>query len=255
MHHYRMVNILHFPEYLNQRFTVIAIRHEPVIQSHGAEQIMFALSTGSAQFFKPFIHASMYFGYGHLIIIEDDNHIGAHFAHRVEPFQRFAAAHGTIANHRNDIFMATLKVSGHSQAGSEGNGCGRMSYFKEIVFTFCRIGIAGYIVVMFLFQIRLFAPGENLVRIYLMGYIPYNLIFWRIKYGMKRNGGFHNAKIRAKMAAMDAGPLQHSLADFLRQFFSFRCAQCLKIFRSVYSIQYHIFLLYSRNRSVFAPMV
>ena len=141
--------------------------------------------------------------------------------------------------------MPAAEVSGHGQSGSQGNGRRGMPYFKEIMLAFCRIGVAGYIIIMFFFQICLFSSGENLVWIYLMRYVPYNLILRGIKHRMKRNSGLHNAKIRAKMTAMDTGSLQHGLSDFLCQFFSFRCIQCLKVLRSVYSIQYHMFLLLS----------
>ena len=170
-----MVNVLYFPEYTDQFFRIMF--NKPVVQTHGPEKVVRILSMGFSEFGKLLIHAAMHFGNGLIIVIEHNDQVGTHFADSIQPFQRFAAAHGSVADDGDDIFMRLFQVSGFGQSGGQGEGSGCMTYVKKVMFTFIRIGISGDIVIMFRGQVGLTASGQHFVRVALMGYIKYNLVF------------------------------------------------------------------------------
>ena len=75
VNHYRMVNVLYFPEYTDQFFRIIAMFNKPVVQTHGPEKVVRILSMGFSEFGKLLIHAAMHFGNGLIIVIEHNDQV------------------------------------------------------------------------------------------------------------------------------------------------------------------------------------
>ena len=92
-----------------------------------------------------------------------------------------------------------------------------MPYRKEIMLTFVRIAVAGYIIIFFFIQIRILSACQHLVWIALMRYVINNFILRGIKYIMQRNRCLYHTEVRAKMTAMLACSNQKCMAHFFRQ--------------------------------------
>ena len=91
MYYYRMLNIFHFRESLNQCFHIIAVVHVHIIQSHSLEEITFALTVTVTQIFQVLVQTTVILGNRHLIVVDNNNHICSKFRYIIQSFKCFAA--------------------------------------------------------------------------------------------------------------------------------------------------------------------
>ena len=91
MYYYRMLNIFHFRESLNQCFHIIAVVHVHIIQSHSLEEITFALTVAVTQIFQVLVKTTVILGNRHLIVVDNNNHVCTKLRHIVQSFECFAA--------------------------------------------------------------------------------------------------------------------------------------------------------------------
>ena len=160
----------------------------------------------------------MVFGNGHIIIIYHNNKIAAQLCHIIQTLQCFAAAQRAVTDHCDYIAVLALQVSCLCKPCRQTNRCGRMPYRKEIMLAFVRIAVAGYVIIFFFIQIRIFSACQHLVRIALMRYVINNFILRGIKYIMQCNRCLYHTKVRAKMTTMLACSNQKCMAHFFRQY-------------------------------------
>lgn len=75
VHHHRMVDVLDLLQCVNQRVHIVAVRHIPVIESEGVEQVVLGCAIGGAQFGEPLVDAAVVRSDRHLVIVEDDERL------------------------------------------------------------------------------------------------------------------------------------------------------------------------------------
>ena len=210
VHSHRPGAVLDLPECGDQRRNIVAVFHKHIVQTHGTEQITLCLAVSIPQQLQIPVQAAMIFRNGHIIVIDNNNKVGVHFAGKVQTFQCLAAAERAVTDHR-----------------------------KEIVFTFTRIGISRYIIIMFFIQIGIFSASQHLVGIALMRNVIDDLILRGIEYIMHGNGRFHHAEIRSEVTAVLAQTKQQSLPHFCCQCMHFVYVQFFYIFRCIDFFQIH----------------
>lgn len=110
-HHHRMADVLDLLQCVDQRVDIVAVRHIPVIESEGEEQVVLGCAVGGTQFGEPLVDAAAVRSDGHLVVVEDDDEIGVHLAHVVEPFERLALTHRTVADEGDDVLRAPAQVT------------------------------------------------------------------------------------------------------------------------------------------------
>ena len=219
VHSHRPGAVLDLPECGDQGRNIVAVFHKHIVQTHGTEQITLCLAVSIPQQLQIPVQAAVIFRNGHIIVIDNNNKVGVHFAGKVQTFQCLAAAEGAVTDHRNDIAGSAVQIPCLCQTACKANRSGRMPYVKEIVFALLRIGIAGNVVKVFFIQIGIFSAGQHLVRIALMRNVVDDLILRGIEYIMHGNGRFHHAEIRSEVTAVLAQTKQQSLPHF--------CCQCM----------------------------
>ena len=84
---------------------------------------------------------------------------------------------------------------------------------------------------------RFFAAGQNFVDINLMAHVPDELVLGRVENLVQRDGQFHDAEIRAEMAAALGEALDQFGADFAREFLQLRHRQLFDVLRAVHHVE------------------
>ena len=137
----------------------------------------------------------------HVIIVQDNQHIGVQVAGVVQGLKGHTGGHGAVANHRNALAPGILHAgcNGHAQCGADG-GAG-VANTEGVVFTFRPFREPGQ-AILAADAAHLFpAPGQDLVGVGLVAYIPDQPIFGGIEDIVQGDGQFQNAQAGTKVAA------------------------------------------------------
>ena len=137
---------------------------------------------------------------GHVVVIENHQDIGA-FAGPgvVEPFEREAAGHRTVADDSHDL----MPLAPH--LGSLGHAERRRNRHRGMPAPESVVGALGHAretadAAQQAFGLeRLAAPGDNLVGIGLVPYVPDDLVRGRIENVVECGGEFHAAEARRQV--------------------------------------------------------
>ena len=128
----------------------------------------------------------------HLIVIENDQQIGADMAGMCKGFKRHAAGDGTIADDRND-FSVWRQLAG-SDCHTHGcrNAGGAVPNAKGIEFTFGTLGESREATSLTDGMHAIRAPRYDLVRVGLVADIPDDAIFGGVENMVQGDGQFDN---------------------------------------------------------------
>ena len=88
----RVVDVFHLSEGVYQCLHVIAVFHVQIIQSHGGKEVARRLTVGFAQQLQVTIQTAVIFGNGHLVVIDNNNHVSSEFCYVVQSLEGFASA-------------------------------------------------------------------------------------------------------------------------------------------------------------------
>ena len=149
----------------------------------------------------------MVFCNGHIIVIYYNDQIAFQLCSKIKSLQSFSATEGTITDHSDHIFPATVKVASFCQTACQTDRGRSMSYRKMIVLTLLRTTVSGHIIIMLLIQVSILSACKHLMWICLMGYIIHDLILRGFKYIMERDCRLHHTKVWSEMTAMNTCPL------------------------------------------------
>ena len=158
---------------------------------------------------------------GHVVIVEDHDEARVHGACIVHGLIGHARGHGAIADHRDDIVLASLQIARDGHAKARRNRGRGMGGAKGVVFALRALGEARETIGLAQGADAVAAPGEDLVGIGLMAHVPDQAIFGRVEGVMQRHRQFDDAKARAQMTTGDghrADGLATQFVGDLRQF-------------------------------------
>ena len=215
MNHDGVVGVLHFPEYLDQGFDIVAVSHILIVQPHGTEEVALRLAVGLAEQGEILVEAAMVLGDAHPVVVHDDDDAGAQFASLVETFEGLASAQRAVAYHHHDVLMRTLDVAGFLQTGGKGDGSGGVTQLKLVVLRrFRRTAISRNLQEATVVIKAEGTAGEHLVGITLVGYVEDELVFGAVEHIVHGNGCLHDTEIGPHMATDVAVAVQDAVADF-----------------------------------------
>ena len=185
----------------------------------------------------------------HIVVIEHHQQIGVHHASVVHRFECHSGRHGAVADDRDRAprFPAQPGCLRHAQRRRDrGAGVRRA---ECVVFAFRAPRKAGDAAVHAQPGHALAPPGENLVRIGLVAYVPHQPVVRRIEHVMQRDGEFHRPQIGRQMAAGLADRLDDVGAQLFRQLRELAPFQRPQLGRTVDGFQQ---LVHRRIKSPFA---
>ena len=105
----------------------------------------------------------------------------------VERLIGHSAGKRAVSNHSDGIPRLPFDRLGAGQTGSNGNRSAAVSRYKCVIGAFGRFREPGKAVFLAQGVHFLFPACQNLMRIRLMSYIPYNLILRGVEYLVQRN--------------------------------------------------------------------
>ena len=176
--------------------------------------------------------------YRHIIVVEDNEHIGPADTCMVQRLKWQTRGHSAITYNSDMatmVFTLVLGSDGHTQR--RRYRCRRVPYAKCIVnafTTFRKPADAAILPV----GMKNFAPaGKYFVSISLVAYVPYQLIVWSIKYIMQCHGKLHHPEAGAKMPAMNAHAIYNELSQFVTHLLQLVFIQLSQVIRGIYLAQ------------------
>ena len=137
---------------------------------------------------------------GHVVVIEDHQDVGA-FAGPgiVEPFEREAAGHRTVADDGHDLVPLAPHFSSFGHAERRRNRHRGMPAPESVVGALGHARETADAAQQAFGLERLAAPGDNLVGIGLVPHVPDDLVRGRIENVVECGGEFHAAEARRQM--------------------------------------------------------
>src|SRR5699024_7526622 len=92
--------------------------------------------------------------------------------------------------------------------------CRAVSRIKGVALTFLPLWKSAHTSVFSQIVKAFPSPGQDLMGIRLMSYIPDQFILWKIKHQMHGDGKFYNAQIGGQMSPVPADLFQQKFPDF-----------------------------------------
>ena len=105
------VTVLLLGEHADEFLRIVAVRNIAIGEPHRAEEIVLRRAVCLAQLFELAVHAAVVLGDGLIVVVEHDDEVRPHLADDVQPLERLAAGHGTVADHDDDIFLSARTVA------------------------------------------------------------------------------------------------------------------------------------------------
>src|SRR5438105_31973 len=156
-------------------------------------------------------------GDAHAVVVEDDDHAGAHVTDVVKALERHAGRERAVADDRDDVVILALEITrdGHAlRGGDRGPGVSRA---ELIVF---RLGAhqESRDAAVLPERAEVLPPsGEHLVHVRLVAGIPDELVPRRIEYAMQRYRELDRPEARGDVAAGLLHVLDGEVTDLLTE--------------------------------------
>ena len=146
---------------------------------------------------------------GHVVVIEDHQHIGVQVAGMVQCLKRHPCGHGAIADHCNALAARALHAGGDGHPQGRTDGRAGMPHAKGVVFAFSPLREARQTILAANAVHTLATTSEDFVGIGLMPDIPHQAVVGSIEHIVQSNGEFKNSKAGTKVpAGLPYGPQQ-----------------------------------------------
>ena len=178
-------------------------------------------------------------GYGHPVVIEDNDEVGLQVRCIVDRLVDHAARRGSIADDRNDRIILTCQIPRADNSESRGDRGGAVSGVKHVAAALRPLRKSGHTAQLPQRGEPLLASGQDLVRVGLMAHIPDQAVLLRVKSEMKGHRQLHHAKIRRQMSARYGQFFNQKLPDLLCQLRELIVRDLPDIARLINLLQYH----------------
>ena len=153
----------------------------------------------------------------HLVVVEDDQHIGSLMARMRQRFKSHASCDGAIANNGYDFPVDALLLCRHRHphcCGDAGRGVADTKCIEGTLRAFRKARQSSNLAHRAHFAA---APGENLVRIGLVSHVPDNAVMGRTEYVVQCHGQFNDSQAGAKVTASSRHRIEEILTKLFRQ--------------------------------------
>ena len=184
-----------------------------VVEPHRAENVALTGTVTGAQLGQIAIQATVVFGDGLVVIVDDDDQVAVEFGGIVEALKRQTARKRAVANDGNDVVRVTRQVARVGKAAAQAHRRGGMAHGKQVVLGLVGIGKARSLTITLRIDIGVRAPRQRLVGVGLVRNVKDNLIDGGVKHAMKRNRKLNDAQVGGNVSADGGGAFEDCLAD------------------------------------------
>ena len=242
MHYGGTVSVLHATEHLNELSDVVALLQVFIVEAPRLKPVVLAHAVALAQRTKVLVYSSVVLGYGHLVVVHNDDDARAKLRRLVKSFESLAARQRSVADNGNDVLLRALHVACLLQSRGKADGCGGMSHLKVVVLrTLRRRRISRYGVhVVHVAEESCSTSCQHLMRITLVADVKHQLVLRCIKDVMQCHRSLHETKVGSHVSAMLADTIEHSLTCLVSHNVKCLDVHALKVGRCLYLLYIHI---------------
>ena len=138
---------------------------------------------------------------GHLVVIQDHQHIGPLVPGVGQGFEGHAAGDGPVADHRDDLALQALLPGCQGHAHGGGDAGGRVADPEGVVFALAALGKAGQTASLAHAMHLAHATGEYLVGVGLVAHVPDDAVVGRAEHVVQGHGELYHPQTSAEVAA------------------------------------------------------
>ena len=211
--HDGMIDIAQFLQRVDQGQHVVAGVQITVVESHRAENVALTGAVAGAQLGQIAIEATVVFGDGLVVIVDDDDQVAVEIGGIVKALKRQAARKRAVANDGDDVVAVARQIAGVCQAAAQAHRCGGVAHGEQVVLGLVGIGKARSLAKTFRIDIGIRAPGQRLVGVGLVRNVKDNLVDRGVKHAMKRNRKLNDAQVGGNVSADSGGAFEDGVAN------------------------------------------
>ena len=153
----------------------------------------------------------------HLVVVDDDQHLGLALPDVVERLERQPAHQRSIAHHDHDALEAVPDVARLGEPFGDREARAGMAAVEHVVGRLRPAREAADPVELPQRAEALEAPRQELVRVRLVPGVPHDVVAGRLQQAVERDGELDDAQRRAQVAARDRDRGDDGLADLERE--------------------------------------
>ena len=245
VYHHGMVDVFDLAESFHETAHIVASLDVEVVEAEGPEVVALCLTAALAQTFEVAVEPAMVLGYAHLVVVDDDDDVGAQFGGGVESFESLAARERAVADDGDDILFAAKDVAAFLQSCSQGDGGGGVANLKVVIHGALQWrGISRDAVHAVHIEETVLAPGEHLVGIALVGDIEDNLVLGSVEDIMQGHRSLGEPEVRSYVTTVMAHTVEHALSYFLSHHAELFYGQRFQVLGTVDVFYIHVLLLF-----------
>ena len=211
--HDGMIDIAQFLQRVDQGQHIVTGVQIAVVEPHRAENVALAGAVAGAQLGQIAIQATVVFGDGLVVVIDDDDQVAVELGGIVKALKRQTARKRTVANDGNDVVAVARQIAGVCQAAAQAHRCGGVAHGEQVVFGLVGIGKARGLAVACRVDISVRAPSQRLVGIGLVRHVKDNFVGGGVKHAMERNRKLNDAQVGGNVPADGGGAFEDGVAD------------------------------------------
>ena len=188
-----------------------------VIEPHRAENVALTGAVAGAQLGQIAIQATVVFGDGLVVIVDDDDQVAVELGGIVKALKRQAARKRTVANNGNDAIRVTRQVARVGKAAAQAHRGRGMPHGKQVVLGLVGIGKARSLTITLRIDIGVRAPGQRLVGVGLVRHVKDNFVGGGVKRAMERDRELNDAQVGGNVSADSGGAFEDGVANLVAE--------------------------------------
>ena len=208
-----VIDIAQLLQRIDQRLDIVAGGQVAIVEPQRAENVALAGAVAGTQLGQIAIEATVVFGNGLVVIVDDDDQVAVELGGIVKALKRQAARKRAVANDGDDVVRIALQVTSVRQAAAQAYRRGGVAHGEQVVLGLVGIGKARSLAITLRIDIGIRAPSQRLVGVGLVRNVKDNLVDGGVKHAMKRNRKLNDAQVGGNVPADGGGAFEDCLTN------------------------------------------
>ena len=215
--HDGVIDIAQLLQRIDQRLDIVAGVQIAIVEAQRAENVVLGSAIAGAQLGQIAIQATVVFGDGLVVIVDDDDQVAVELGGIVKALKRQAARKRTVANNGNDVIRVTRQVARVGKAAAQAHRGRGMPHGKQVVLGLVGIGKARGLAKALRIDISVRAPGQRLVGVGLVRHVKDNFVGGGVKHAMERDRELNDAQVGGNVSADSGGAFEDGVANLVAE--------------------------------------
>ena len=215
--HDGVIDVAQLLQRIDQRLDIVAGVQVAIVESQRAENVVLTGAVAGAQLGQIAIQATVVFGDGLVVIVDDDDQVAVELGGIVKALKRQAARKRAVANDGDDVIRVTRQVACVGKATAQAHRGRGVTHGKQVMLGLVGIGKARGLAKALRVDIGVRAPGQRLVCVGLVRHVKDNLVGGGVKHAMERNRELNDAQVGGNVSADSGGAFEDGVANLVAE--------------------------------------